>query len=131
MRCAGKTCATFFTPEDRAAKVPEFEMNQALTLERGSDERWHLRKDGSRFFASGEMMTLKQEDDQPIGFLKMLRDRTAQRLASVIEPALLELSDKLRDLTDVSEMSFVAADLIGQTLKVNRAGYGTVTESPG
>ena len=125
----GKSCAAIFTPEDVAAKAPDVEMGQALTRGRGSDERWHLRKDGSRFFASGEMMTLREANDRPIGFLKMLRDRTAHRLAAMIEPALLELSDRLRDLTDVAEMSFVAAKLIGRTLNVSRAGYGTVTET--
>ncbi len=77
----GRPCDDFFTPEDRAAQVPEIEMGAALAHGRGSDERWHLRKDGSRFWASGEMMPLRDADDVPVGFLKILRDRTEYRLA--------------------------------------------------
>ena len=123
----GQPCTEFFTPEDRAANVPDIEMGQALTKGRGSDERWHLRKDGSRFFASGEMMTLKNEAGKPVGFLKMLRDRTEARHLAQTQPALLELGDRLRDLTDPAQMSFVAAEVIGRTLQVSRAGYGTVS----
>ncbi|MBC7666907.1 MAG: PAS domain S-box protein [Gemmatimonadaceae bacterium] len=77
----GRPCDDFFTPEDRAAHVPEREMGDALAHGRGSDERWHLRKDGSRFFASGEMMPLRGDADVAVGFLKILRDRTEYRLA--------------------------------------------------
>jgi PAS domain S-box-containing protein len=122
----GQPCSRLFTPEDCAAHIPEIEMGNALTLGRGSDERWHLRKDGTRFFASGEMMTLKDDAQQSVGFLKMLRDRTDARRAAQTEPALLELGDRLRDLTNPVQMSYVAAELIGRTLQVSRAGYGTV-----
>ncbi|MES2289363.1 MAG: PAS domain S-box protein [Pseudomonadota bacterium] len=77
----GQLCNAFFTPEDRAADVPAREMGAALTTGKGADERWHLRKDGSRFWASGEMMPLTDDANVPIGFLKILRDRTAQHRA--------------------------------------------------
>ena len=123
----GRPCTQFFTPEDRDANVPDIEMGRALTTGRGSDERWHLRKDGSRFFASGEMMTLKDDAQKPIGFLKVLRDRTDARRSSQTQPALLELGDRLGNLTDLAQMSYVAAEIIGRTLQVSRAGYGTVS----
>ena len=75
----GKPAAVIFTPEDRAAEIPAKEMHSALTEGRGIDERWHLRKDGSRFWASGEMMALREEDGPPMGFVKILRDRTEHR----------------------------------------------------
>jgi PAS domain S-box-containing protein len=77
----GRPCDDFFTPEDRAAKVPEIEMGAALSRGRGSDERWHMRKDGSLFWASGEMMPLTDDAGAPVGFLKILRDRTEFRHA--------------------------------------------------
>jgi PAS domain S-box-containing protein len=54
-------------------------MGLALRNGRGNDERWHLRKDGSRFWANGEMMPLTDDDGRPVGFIKILRDRTEQR----------------------------------------------------
>ena len=74
----GRLCDVFFTPEDRAAGVPDQEMGTALARGRGTDERWHLCKNGSRFWANGEMMPLTDSDGTPVGFLKILRDRTEQ-----------------------------------------------------
>ncbi|TNC13025.1 PAS domain S-box protein [Methylobacterium terricola] len=71
----------FFTPEDREAGIPAREMEEALRTGSGNDERWHLRQDGTRFFASGEMMVLREEDGRMIGFLKILRDRTERHEA--------------------------------------------------
>ena len=44
-------------------------MATALAKGRGSDERWHLRKDGTRFWGSGEMMPLSI-DGKTTGFLE-------------------------------------------------------------
>ncbi|WP_271299281.1 PAS domain-containing protein [Sphingomonas sp. CV7422] len=76
----GLPCHRFFTPEDCDDGIPEKEMGAALAQGRGKDERWHLRKGGERFWANGEMMPLTDEADRPIGFIKILRDRTEQRL---------------------------------------------------
>jgi len=70
-----------FTPEDREQGRPAVEMGEALAAGRAADDRWHMRQDGSRFWASGEMMPLVDEDGQHLGFLKILRDRTQQRVA--------------------------------------------------
>ena len=75
----GETADRFFTPEDRAQGRVEHEMNRALEAGRGNDERWHLRKDGARFWANGEMMLLQDGGGGHIGFLKIVRDETAKR----------------------------------------------------
>jgi PAS domain S-box-containing protein len=93
----GKTAGTFFTLEDRANGIPETEMRHALTNGRGIDERWHVRKDGSRFWASGEVLRL--HDGGPTeGFLKILRDRTEQKKAQELQTMLnQELSHRLKN----------------------------------
>ena len=55
----GQPFATFFTPEDRATDQPAAEMRRTAETGRAADERWHLRKDGSRFWASGALMHLR------------------------------------------------------------------------
>jgi PAS domain S-box-containing protein len=75
----GKPATAFFVQEDREQGVPQREMTAALTEGRGSDERWHLRRDGTTFWASGEMMALRADDETVIGFIKILRDRTRER----------------------------------------------------
>ncbi|MDN5289752.1 MAG: two-component system sensor histidine kinase/response regulator [Mucilaginibacter sp.] len=39
---------------------------------------------------------------------------------------LVELDDLIRDINDPSDVSFAAAELLGRTLGISRAGYGTV-----
>src|SRR5207245_2062772 len=46
----GKNGDFIYTPEDRAAYVPEGERKTAMEEGRAPDERWHMRKNGSRFF---------------------------------------------------------------------------------
>jgi PAS domain S-box-containing protein len=65
-------------PEDLATGMPEAERATALRDGRAEDERWHRRKDDSRFWGSGLLMPLRGED----GFVKIVRDRTAHHLAA-------------------------------------------------
>jgi PAS domain S-box-containing protein len=77
----GQPVDRIFTPEDRACDRPATEINLVLTQGSAEDERWHMRSDGSRFWASGRMTPLHDGDLQ-IGFVKILRDRTSARLAA-------------------------------------------------
>ena len=78
----GRHAHVFFTEQDAEDQIAEKEMGAALLHGRGTDERWHRKKDGTCFWANGEMMPLKDEDGKPEGFIKILRDRTEQRLAA-------------------------------------------------
>ncbi len=77
----GSSADSFFTPEDRAEGCPDFERRKALAEGRAVNERWHVRKDGTRFWASGDMLPLRAEDGTHLGFLKVVRDRTEQHVA--------------------------------------------------
>jgi two-component system, chemotaxis family, CheB/CheR fusion protein len=73
----GRSAEVMFTPEDRERGVPEQEMERARSEGRAEDERWHIRKDGSRFFASGVMTPLR--DSEVLGYVKVLRDLTERQ----------------------------------------------------
>ena len=75
----GRSVATIFTPEDRARGAVERELGTAIQVGQAMDERWHLRKDGSRFWASGVMTALRDEVGQLRGFSKVMRDNTERR----------------------------------------------------
>ncbi len=75
----GRSASCVWTPEDRAAGVFDNEMRVARDTGRAADERWHSRRDGSRFWASGEMMSMREGDGTLVGYLKILRDRTEAR----------------------------------------------------
>src|SRR5918999_557688 len=69
-----------FMTEDRERRVPEQEMETALAEGHAEDRRWHLRKDGSRFWADGLLMLLSDGGGVPRGFAKILRDDTEAKL---------------------------------------------------
>lgn len=77
----GQLSDAIFTAEDRAAGVPEQEAATALRESRASDERWHLRRDGSRFWGSGVAMALRNDAGVAMGLIKILRDQTEMRMA--------------------------------------------------
>ena len=76
----GRPAKLFFTEQDQRDGIPEAEMTSAVETGHGTDERWHLKRDGSLFWANGEMMPLRDEADALVGYLKILRDRTKERL---------------------------------------------------
>lgn len=72
----GKNGAIIFTHEDLASHADEKEMKTANRLGKAEDTRWHVRKDGSRFFANGIMNSLIDNDGNIFGYIKVLRDDT-------------------------------------------------------
>jgi len=99
----GHNLKRIYTPEDIARGAPDDEMLKALEHGRGSDERWLMRKDGTRFFASGEIMPLLGEGTIPLGFVKIFRDVTRAR----------ENELRLRDSEERLRFAFEAAGKVG------------------
>ena len=95
----GESGDILFVEEDRIANVPEREARQALEEGRAADERWHRRKNGSRFWGSGVMMTMRDADgSHPVGLLKIFRDQTQARAAEqALETSRAELVQALVD----------------------------------
>jgi PAS domain S-box-containing protein len=72
----GQDAAKFFTGEDRTKGVPQRELATAAAAGRAEDERWHVRRDGSRFWASGIVTPVRDNAGKLIGFSKVMRDMT-------------------------------------------------------
>jgi PAS domain S-box-containing protein len=72
----GQKAEQLFTPEDRASDLPRLELLRAESTGRADDERWHLRQDGSRFFASGMVTAVRDEAGNLLGYAKVARDIT-------------------------------------------------------
>jgi len=93
----GHTLERIFTDEDRARGQLAREIEDAIRSGRGGEEGWRLRQDGRRFWAIGELTPIRDEAARVIGFIKILRDRTAQRRAEEEirnERAALEIQNR-------------------------------------
>ncbi len=116
----GQSGAIIFTPEDRRRGAVEQELHQALTTGRAEDERWHVRKDGSRFYASGLMMAVRDTAGNLRGCVKVLRDMTANQLA---EDARRASEEQLRLLIDsLQDYAIFTLDSVGHVTSWNMGG---------
>jgi PAS domain S-box-containing protein len=104
----GGDLSRIFTPADRAAGRPAREFENALAKGRASDERWHLRRSGEQFWASGEMTPIRDQTGAPVGFVKVLRDRTEQHRAG---EALRQSELRLRRAQEAGGVGVFSLDL--------------------
>jgi two-component system, chemotaxis family, CheB/CheR fusion protein len=76
----GNNAAVLFTPEDQASGEHEKELATAAHDGRASDDRWQMRKGGSRFWASGVTTAIRDNAGNLGGFIKILRDETERKI---------------------------------------------------
>ena len=99
----GRNFDTLFTVEDRARGTAQNELETARRAGRALDERYHLRRDGTLFYASG--VTTRLGGGGPLGFAKIARDLTGQQQAahalrdahSALESRVIERTRALAD----------------------------------
>jgi PAS domain S-box-containing protein len=112
----GMLADELFTPEDRVAGAPQQEAEQARRTGRAPDERWHLRKDGSRVFVRGSVRPLHDPDGRLTGYLKIARDETRER---EFLDALKRSEADLRAMADSMPVLVFVADGEGRNTYVN------------
>jgi PAS domain S-box-containing protein len=96
----GQPSGIVFAREDRDARVSEEEMRQAREQGRAIDERWHERKDGSRFYVSGTLTTLRDAGGTVLGYVKVARDLTERkRWEDTLQRAHSELEQRVAERT--------------------------------
>jgi PAS domain S-box-containing protein len=114
----GREFAILFTEEDQGGGIPRREIATAAAKGRSSDERWHQRKDGSQFFASGVMTPIFDEESRLRGFTKIARDITERKKA---EEAVRESAVRLKAIVDTAVDGIVTTDEHGTVESMNLA----------
>lgn len=105
----GRNFEELFTSSDRAAGKDREELQRAWRDGRAEDSRWHLRRDGARFWANGVTMAVR-DGPGPI-LIKVIRDETLNRLAEEQRVLLLnELNHRINN-TLVTVQSLVEQTL--------------------
>ena len=84
------------------------------------------RSNGSAGWVEVRAQVVRTSDGTPLHMAGTSLDITERKQVEVRTRALLELDDRLRTLDEPAELAFAAAEVLGRTLDVSRAGYGTV-----
>lgn len=92
----GQSGSIIFTPEDLQQGADKREIEKAEAEGRAENERWHVRKDGSRFWGSGIVTPLRNETGQLRGFAKIMRDATERKQAEDERNQLLAREQEAR-----------------------------------
>jgi diguanylate cyclase (GGDEF)-like protein/PAS domain S-box-containing protein len=69
----------FYTPEDVALGKPAEDLERAAAHGRWSEDRWRVRKDGSRFWANSTFTALRDDDGYLRGFCHVTHDITERK----------------------------------------------------
>lgn len=93
----GKHFSTFYTPEDRAAGLPERAIATAGKEGRYQAEGWRVRKSGARFWAMVVIDAIRNESGELTGFAKITRDITERQEA---QNNILESERRYRRLVE-------------------------------
>jgi two-component system CheB/CheR fusion protein len=75
----GSNLSMVYTPEDVQRGLDRHERALALSAGRAQNDRWHVRKDGSRFWGSGVMAPIRDDTGAVVALSKVMRDRTDTR----------------------------------------------------
>lgn len=106
----GEPFDIIFTAEDLKSGIPKREIETALKDGRATDNRWHIAKDQSLFYAYGLVFPLIGLDGEMLGYVKILRDLTERKKS---EDAIKNYVRELEDLNTHKEsvMAILSHDL--------------------
>ena len=104
----GQSASLMFTPEDRAAGIDREELREARDTGRASDERWHVRKDGTRFYTSGVTTAIRDPHGAVRGYVKVARDLTDRKksedsLRQVHEALERRVTERTTELSEANQ----------------------------
>jgi PAS domain S-box-containing protein len=108
----------FQSMTDTGARAPEHHAEYRVFWPDGS-MRW-LSSRGQPFFDA---------EGTPVRVAGVSMDVTSAKRTELKRQALAQLNDAFRDTADFADISFTAAQILGETLDVSRAGYGLVNRT--
>lgn len=111
---AGANWDILFTDDDKTFGRSKEAMDAALSLGTAHHDRWHVRKSGEVFWASGEISPLKDGVGEPVGFVKVLRDQTDEYLGL---EALREAEARLLRAQEAGGVGLFSLDIVSDILR--------------
>lgn len=118
----GKKFDLIFTDEDQVNGVPQHEIDTALKDGRATDNRWHVCKDKTSFYAYGLVFPLFNKDGSRIGFVKILRDLTDKKKSDDM------LKEKMDELEELNKHKESVLAVLSHDLRTPLAGVITFSD---
>ncbi|MGA7388441.1 MAG: MASE1 domain-containing protein [Pseudolabrys sp.] len=75
----GKHFGIFYRPDERRTGEPNRALELAIQKGKHEVEGWHVRKNGTPFFVTGSVFSIRGDDGNLVGFANVLRDATERR----------------------------------------------------
>lgn len=129
----GHPYAWFFRQQDVDAGVPSRLLDQTRTEGHVTHRGWHVRKDGSAFFAHTSLTAVTDAQGKLMGFAKVTRDSSGQQVAqeehaklqsildAVVDPILMiDHSGVIESFTPAAERVFgyAADEVLGRNVRM-------------
>lgn len=101
----GQLWDCLFTPEAIERNVPKQGLRAAVEHGMSGDDRWHVRKDGTLFWANGLITPLRDRQGNLLGFTKILQDLTDRKRAEEEREQLLLREQAARSEAEAANRS--------------------------
>jgi len=107
----GTRASLIFTPQDREKGFDDYELLLAARECWADDDRWHLRKDGTRIWVTGSMGAIRSESGELLGYVKLMRDKTDLRIR------LEALENQVETLSQARDKTHLFLSTVGHELR--------------
>src|SRR5262247_844884 len=122
----GRDFSVFYTPEDIEGGKPRRVLEIAAAEGRYEEGAWQVRRDSSRFWASGVITATHDDRGRLSGFTIITRDVTERRLMEEKVRFFADLNQALQPLAHPEEIMAAAARMLGEYLGVDRCAYAEI-----
>src|SRR5262245_6413634 len=122
----GRDFSVFYALEDVENDEPRRVLEIAAAEGRYEESGWQVRRDGSRFWASGVIAAIHDDRGRLRGFTIITRDVTERKLLEEKIRFFSDLNQALQPLADPEDIMAAAARMLGEYLVGDRCAYAEI-----
>lgn len=111
----GRKFEIFYTEEDRKNGLPNRLLNIAKENGKAIQEGWRVRKDGTKFWGTIVITAIHNRERKIIGFTKVTRDLTAQKIAE--EKLAAYTAELEKQNSELEQFAYVASHDLQEPLR--------------
>jgi len=134
----GREYSLVFTPEEIAIAMPRQEMDKAERNGHCRTDGWRVRRDGSRFWASGALTAVRNEAGELGGYIRVARDMSQQKqmedakaswaaeLENCVQDRTMQLVVNMKQLRRKNAEVEAAARIVARELQEKQVLFGEI-----